>query len=451
MVFWSATNSLAKLLRNRRGNVGIMAALLMIPLTTISGGAVDLMLHERLRSSFQNDLDRGVLAAASLTQTIPARKTIEDYLDAAGHSGYSLMIDEGTAVNKRVVSATAEFPMETTFLYLVGIRNINVVAHSKAEEAKQNIEISMVLDVSGSMTGSRMNALRPAAKSFINRLLRDETKDYTSINLIPFAGQVSVGEKVFDALVEGATKPVRQHDKSSCFGNLDTKFSEAIPDFKAAEHVPQFSTWTVGTNKGFDPWNCPTEETSVTFMSNDRDALSEQVDGFHMFDGTGTHIAMKWGLHGLDPKFRDTLKTIQRNSTIKINSTFVNRPADYNDINTLKLIVLMTDSGVVPQYRPNTGKAVNSQPQSDNEKNKTIVEKVSSTVAIATMTDACDAAKGHGIVIYAVGFEVSGGDFLSKLKGCASSPSHYYDAKSSNLNAVFQNIASSIEQLHLTN
>jgi hypothetical protein len=428
-----------------------MAALLMIPLTTISGGAVDLMLHERLRSSFQNDLDRGVLAAASLTQTIPARKTIEDYLNNAGHSGYSLTIDEGTAVNKRVVSATAEFPMETTFLYLVGIRSIDVVAHSKAEEAKRNIEISMVLDVSGSMTGSRMNALRPAAKSFINRLLRDETKDYTSMNLIPFAGQVSVGEKAFDALVQGATKPVRQHDKSSCFGNLDTKFSEAIPDFEVAEHVPQFSTWVVGTNKGFDPWSCPTEETSVTFMSNDRDALSEQVDGFHMFDGTGTHIAMKWALHGLDPKFRDTLKTIQKNSTIKINSTFANRPANYHDSDTLKLIVLMTDGEVVPQFRPNTGKAVNDQPQNANEKNKTIEQKVSSTVAIDRMTDACDAAKGHGIVIYAVGFEVSGGNFLSKLKGCASSPSHYYDAKSSNLNAVFQNIASSIEQLHLTN
>ena len=69
------------------------------------------------------------------------------------------------------------------------------------------------------------------------------------------------------------------------------------------------------------------------------------------------------------------------------------------------------------------------------------------------MSKACAAAKSHGIVIYAVGFEVAAGDanFLSKLKGCASSSSHYYDAKSSNLNNVFQNIASSIEQIRLVN
>lgn len=130
----------------------MMAALLMVPLTVISGGAVDFMLHERLRSSFQNDLDRGVLAAASLTQTRPTRKTIEDYLNAAGHSGYTLTIGEdNTSINKREVLVEASYPMQTSFLQLVGIREINIVARSKAEEAKQNIEISMVLDLSGSM------------------------------------------------------------------------------------------------------------------------------------------------------------------------------------------------------------------------------------------------------------------------------------------------------------
>ena len=370
------------------------------------------------------------------------------------HSGYTLTIGEdNTSINKREVLVEASYPMQTSFLQLVGIREINIVARSKAEEAKQNIEISMVLDLSGSMRGSRINAMRPAAKSFLNRLLRDETKDYTSVTLIPYAGQVSVGKKVFDSLTKGATSSVRKHDRSSCMGNLDKTFSEAIPTFNEAEQVPQFSTWIAGSNTGFDPWNCPTEETSVTFMSNDRSYLGSQIDSFHMFDGTATQIAMKWGLHALDPKFRPVLKSLKKDGAIDLNSDFANRPADYDDKGTMKFIVLMTDGEVVGQFRPTTGLAVNEQPKDNTEKGKTIKQMVDAKTNLDMMSKACAAAKSHGIVIYAVGFEVAAGDanFLSKLKGCASSSSHYYDAKSSNLNNVFQNIASSIEQIRLVN
>ena len=54
--FMPILSKVSSLLKDRRGNVAMMAALLMVPLTVISGGAVDFMLHERLRSSFQNDL-----------------------------------------------------------------------------------------------------------------------------------------------------------------------------------------------------------------------------------------------------------------------------------------------------------------------------------------------------------------------------------------------------------
>jgi hypothetical protein len=303
------------------------------------------------------------------------------------------------------------------------------------------------------MRGGRIAAMVPAAKSFITRLIRPETKDYTSMSLVPYAGQVSLGQAAFDALSFGGA--VRTHDKSSCFGNLETTFSAAIPDFTAAEHVPQFSTWLVndwknankGYTPGFDPWNCPTEETSVTFLSNDADYLTKQIDGYHMFDGTATHIAMKWGLHLLDPAFKPSIRKMAENGGPTIVSKFADRPSPFDDGETLKVIVLMTDGEIVAQQRPKSGLPVNDQPTTGG----TTQQKVNAGKAMDLMSSACQAAKNNGVVVYAVGFDVqtASASFLTKLRACASSPSHYYDAKTTDLNSIFQNIAGSIERVHL--
>lgn len=430
-----------------------MVSLLALPLALIVGGAVDFMRFEQSRSALQNGLDRSVLAATSLTQTVGAEDAVHTYMKTIGVAGYDLTVDESKALNSRVITAQASYPMSTTFLSILGIDTLDVVARSKAEEKRQRIEISLVLDLSGSMRGARLAAMQPAAKAFVTRLIRDETRDFTSMSLVPYAGQVSLGHVAFDALAAGG--PGRTHDKSSCFGNLDTTFSATIPDFTKAEHVPQFSTWKVsdwqnankGYNPGFDPWNCPTEETSVTMISNDSNYLTQQIDGYHMFDGTATHIAMKWGLHLLDPAFKPYLKKLSDNGGPHLAPEFADRPSPFGDPETLKVIVLMTDGEIVAQQRPKSGLPVNEQPTVGG----TTAEKVSGSKAMDLMVAACQSAKDKGIVVYAIGFDVvkANPSFLAKLKSCASSPSHYYDAKTSDLNAIFQNIAGSIEQVHL--
>ncbi len=439
--------------KSRAGNIPITVALLALPMTLMLGGALDFMRHEKARSALQNGLDRGVLAATSLSQTMPARETIGGYVKTLGISSYTLTVDEAKALNSSVITAEIAYEMPTTFLSMIGVETLDVVARARAEEKRERIEISLVLDLSGSMRGARISAMVPAAKSFITRLVRPETKDYTSMSLVPYAGQVSVGKAAFDALATGGTG--RKHDKSSCFGNLDTTFSTTIPDFTTAEHVPQFSTWLVndwknankGYTPGFDAWNCPTEETSVTFLSNDPDYLTHQIDGYHMFDGTATHIAMKWGLHLLDPAFKPSLKKMAGNGGPTVVSKFDDRPSPFNDGETLKVIVLMTDGEIVAQQRPKSGLPVNDQPTVGG----TNQEKVSGGKAMDLMSAACLAAKNKGVLIYAIGFDVqtASASFLTKLRGCASSPSHYYDAKTSDLNAIFQNIAGAIERVHL--
>lgn len=432
--------------KNRGGNISLMLALTAMPMIVAIGSGLDLMQYERTRASLQSGLDRGVLAAASLNQSKPRRETIQGYLSAFPESAYTLTDDGQDTYSFKTVSATATYAMPTTFLQLLGIDEMKVVAKSKAQEQRRHIEVSLVLDLSGSMRlNGRLAAMRPAAKSFVHQILSEDQRATTSVNLIPYAGQVSVGKAAFDALTAGTD--VRTHDKSSCFGNLDKSFSPDIPDFTTAEHVPQFSTWKLGTNDGFDPWNCPTEETSVTFLSNDPDYLSTQIDGFHMFDGTATHIAMKWALNTLDPDFSDSLELMRDNGGPTVDPVFSDRPAPFDDSETRKVIVLMTDGEIVAQQRPISGKPVNPQPT----KGGTNKQVMNQSDAIRMMTAACDAARDRRIAVYAIGFEVESSSpvFREKLKACATTPSYYYDATTLNIATTFKNIAGSIEQVHL--
>lgn len=434
--------------RQDAGNVSMIFAFMSLPLIMIAGGGLDFMIHERERVRLQDALDSGLIAAAALTQPKEAEATIRSFLKAAGFNEATLKVTEKRSLASRQVNATATKTVKTAFLKLGRIDELTVTAAGSAEEAVKNIEVSFVLDLSGSMRGNRINAMRPAAKNFIATLLTGKNKDYTSISLIPYAGQVNVGEVAFDAFGGAAA---RKHTMSSCYSNLEAKYTEAIPDFETTDQVPQFSTWKVGTNTGFDPWNCPTEETSISYISNDSAALQARIDGYHMFDGTGTHISMKWGLHLLDPNFRTTLANAKARGVSLVNAQFSDRPAAYDDNRTLKVIVLMTDGEVVAQQRPKSGAYVNPQPVTlDPNPNKQVL---AANVALDNMVAACAAARDRGVVVYAIGFEVetSNGSFLTKLKSCASSPDKYYDAKSSDIYRIFQDVALNISPLRLTN
>lgn len=428
--------------RSRNANISMMLAILAVPVTLAAGGGIDLALNEHARIRLQNALDSSLIAAASVSQPMPAEETVRSYLDAAKITGYTLDVSEVKTAASRTVTATARLEQDTHFLRLIDIPTLNVMAMGRAEEAFQNIELSLVLDLSGSMRGSRINAMRPAAKNFVSQLLTEKSRDFTSISIIPYAGQVSMGAAAFDAF--GGK---RTHDRSSCFGNLDLTYQKGIPDLTKAEHVPQFSSWIKGTNSGFDPWNCPTEETSITYFSNNVAAMHAAIDGYRMFDGTATHIAAKWGFHLLDPDFKPWLLAAKASGLDLRPAIFADRPSTFFDKQTQKIMVIMTDGEVVAQQRPVSGKPVNDQPDSKSE----YTQKVSAGQAMNAMTAACTDAKSKGIIIYAIGFEVSTGSFKDKLRGCASGDGRYYDAKANNLDAIFQDVARSIHPLRLTN
>lgn len=181
------------------GTVTIFSVFITLMVLMIAGAAVDIMRFEATRAQMQTQMDRAVLAAADLDQTQSSDAVVRDYMDKAGMEGVLL----GTAIewgsNHRTVKAWGETTMPTFFLKLSGHDTLTPPALSVAEEKIANVEISLVLDISGSMRfNNRMTRLKPAAQNFVHKVMSDETNGVTTLNLVPFAGQVNPGDILFD-------------------------------------------------------------------------------------------------------------------------------------------------------------------------------------------------------------------------------------------------------------
>ncbi len=70
----------------------------------------------------------------------------------------------------------------------------------------------------------------------------------------------------------------------------------------------------------------------------------------------------------------------------------------------------------------------------------------------ANFDQLCASAKAEGIAIYTVGFDLNDANALAHLESCASSPAHFYDAKTgAQLKDAFKDIANRLGNLRVAN
>ncbi|MEC8039313.1 MAG: TadE/TadG family protein [Pseudomonadota bacterium] len=335
--------------RDESGAVVIFSIFMFICMLMVGGVGIDLMRFERDRMALQNTLDRAVLAAADLDQTQPAEEVVRDYFDKAGVGAYlqSVTVDEG--IGYRSVSAKATSELDTYFLKLFDIDTMSAPASGQAEERIDGIEISLVLDVSGSMgSNQRLTRLRPAAKSFVDTVLASAQEGNVYISVVPYATQVGVGQNLLSKY-----NVTNEHSYSHCvdFGDSDFNTTEILP------------TDPLQRSGHFDPWYnyenpyltvCSTNpDTQILPFSNDQNALHDYIDDLEALGATSIDVGMKWGAALLDPGTQPVLSQMITEGSV--SGDFEGRPHAYNERTTLKVVVLMTDGENTTQYFLNDG------------------------------------------------------------------------------------------------
>ena len=143
--------------REEDGNMSVFTLFLLLLMLMVGGLAVDYMRLESERVGLQGTIDRAVLAAADKQQTLPQREVIVDFLEKekqdhrVADADIVVPTDEELARGERTVSVRGRVELDTLLIRLVGIDQVAAGSSATATEAAMNVEVSLVLDVSGSM------------------------------------------------------------------------------------------------------------------------------------------------------------------------------------------------------------------------------------------------------------------------------------------------------------
>lgn len=118
---------------------------------------------------------------------------VEDYVEKAGLTDKLESVVVLDRLSSRDLQATARAAINPFFLQIVGIEAFDAQAGSRAAQAITNVEITLVLDVSGSMLGAKIANLRAAASHFVAGMLDSDPNQRVSISVVPYNAQVHLG------------------------------------------------------------------------------------------------------------------------------------------------------------------------------------------------------------------------------------------------------------------
>jgi Flp pilus assembly protein TadG len=377
-----ARQALRRFADDTRGSLIILTLLLFVLMAFMGGLAVDMMRYEQTRTALQNTLDRATLAAAAMTQTQDPKAVVEDYFAKAGMSSYLETVTPTVGVNFRRVEASASAPIEAYFLHLIKDGDISgdptavtmlAAGTSTAEQRVSNVEISLVLDVSGSMASNeRLVNLKIAAKKFVQTVLSNDTTSKISITIVPFNNQVNIGPDLRSQYPNLTND--RGYTNADCVilpetafysTGLDPKASMRLENLEDYENDSDYTmryldyadkTFAVGYDPIANPVHskCPTIPNNILRLpSRSITDLQNQIENLFAIGGTAINIGMKWGLTMIDPSQRDIFTKLRQAG--KLPPETAGRPYDYVGSDAMKVIVVMSDGENQPRQEPRPG------------------------------------------------------------------------------------------------
>ena len=333
------------------GSLIVFAVYVLVIILMFGGIGIDLMHYERDRANLQYTMDRAVLAAADIDQTLSPKKVVEDYLEKAGMGDYLTDVTVNEGLSFRTVSASATADFKTQFMHMSGVDSLSAPAASTAEERIDGVEISLVLDVSGSMnSNSKLKNLKVAAKEFVETMVDNTEDGKMSMSIVPYAQQVSVPAEFLDQF-----NVTDEHNYSNCVNFASSDFDSAALSTKTELKRTMHFDYTTSSFEGRDdpkliknPVCLPDSDREAMVMQKNESKLKSFISDLWAGGYTSIDLGMKWGTALLDPSIQPAISEMVNLG--EVSADFSARPHTYESGETLKVIVLMTDGENTSQY-----------------------------------------------------------------------------------------------------
>jgi Flp pilus assembly protein TadG len=404
---------------DRRGTIAILFALMLTAVVSVVGGAVDYARWLSAKTATLSAMDSAVLAGGRALlvgqSSVAAIEVAEEYYSKNKSSVLSVDNVVFTIENTNEIVAVANSAVLTSILSVAGIDQLHIRGEARAKvevgaNAGSHVEISLMLDTTGSMSGSKITDLKTAAIDLINITVWADQSEFTSrVAVVPFAPYVNLGRNAFQ--VAANYSPSGSGDSKTCVKERSgsSRYTDATPN--AANGY--FDRYT-------GSWSCKPQATILPLTANKQN-LQDRINDMQPSGMTAGHLGTQWTWYALSPNFANVWPLDAEPKPYSM-LTQVN---DNNQPILRKIAVLMTDG----------------------EYNQTYSGSSSPTQARAV----CDNMKAAGIEVYTVGFGISqGGTADTTMSLCATSTEHYYHADDGDaLRSAFRDIALKIATLRL--
>jgi Flp pilus assembly protein TadG len=497
-------------LADRRGNVAVVVALALAPLSLAALGALDIARATAAKLVLQDALDAATLATAKSTTTDPT--VLQATGDRIFRQNLTLDSDVTLASDTFVfgaggtVVASAAANVRPLIIGSITGGPIKVGAHTEVKRAGNELEIALVLDNTGSMAGTKLSNLKTAASNFIDSMsaAAAQTGDPNAIkiSLIPFSNTVRVGSAYATAtwIDQSGASPINNEifttatgtqwaNRFTLLSTLHTSWAGCVESRQAPYDIQDTAPGSGATL--FTPYFAPDEPDNgfnndyVNDSQPKGTAWQVRQGGIAKYSNNpdfSNGMGPNWGCN-LQPVIRlstgwSALKTainaMQAGGdtnipmglmwgwhTLSPNAPFADGVA-YLTPKHKKIVILMTDgqntmtdsgnangsfySGVGYAWQGRVLQANGTPIGSNNTQAERTAALDDRLSKLCTNMKAVD----KDIEIYTMRVEVTGGT-STVLQNCASAADHYFDVtNSAQLDATFQQIAGSIASLHLS-
>ncbi|WP_291841724.1 TadE/TadG family type IV pilus assembly protein [Maricaulis sp.] len=491
---------ISRLARDRRGNIAMLFSLLLVPITVLSGGAVDINQALNARARLSRALDAAALAVGVRT-SISESEAADLALDfvSANYPDREIGAIENLSVtldsdNDRV-TVRAESRVETIILGLIGIEHITVHWESEVQRARSSLELVMVLDNTGSMGGSKIASLREAGLLLTDILFDGADADRLKIGLVPFSATVNVGTSYERAwwLDANAQSPLHSENFSPAanrwdlYDTIQNREWEGCVEARAIPHdVEDTTPTTADPDTLFLPYFAPDESNyaasasysnsylndgmggsnerarmrntpkytnawissssrgpdrgctarPITPLTDHRGTIDDAIEDMIANGTTNIPIGISWGVRVLSPGLPFT------------------EGVGFDEDDTIKAMVVLTDGENYLDGRNNPNYSEYSGYGYMRDGRLGIQSSSDATIrnALNDRTEAaCDYAKSLGIRVYTITFQVSSSSTRELMRDCATHPTLYYDSPSdAALRSAFEMIAGDLTNLRLS-
>lgn len=293
-----------RLQRDQRGNALILTAAALIPIMGIVGSGVDIGRAYMTQLRLQQACDAGVLAGrramAAGTYSTAAQGEANKMFNfnmPTGIYGSEDIAFASQAQGTADVTGTATAKLPTALMYIFGTDEFNLSVACTAKLEISNVDVMMVLDVTGSMSQTnsgdsvnRITALKTATMDFFDTLTNADVGDgRLRFGVVPYSSAANVGKILYDRnpawLSNSTTLPSREAQPASWINpeteNNGSAFNNSA--YVVNDWANNGTTITKVGNKTATSGNCSNatkSSSSATKYGSTSTAQTGQTEGY---------------------------------------------------------------------------------------------------------------------------------------------------------------------------